>query len=185
MSKWPLDFMALQFGVEIRPDRNAGARKSRRSTPIVDPADQAADARALVEEWNRRVAAGIDPQYSPTIGCAILANRPFLRLLCHGCRQYADLDLRKVVRPGTFAINVRRASNSLNGFWPTSRPTRACFVAFGPTTGSIPFPPNPPSGCSTRRLSRRSSARSRSPGPRRIPRRSQRSLLALASLGRN
>src|SRR5690242_7571781 len=70
----------------------------------------ALDAASVVDKWNadldlRRDAAHGHaerrqyPQFSPHIGAAIRAGKPWLRLFCPACRQFGDLDLRKVVRP--------------------------------------------------------------------------------------
>ena len=75
-----------------------------------------ADAVALVEKWNadleRRKAAEYGyfdrarlPQFSPHIGAAILARKPWLRLQCPACGQQGEIDLRKVVRPSSFPID--------------------------------------------------------------------------------
>jgi hypothetical protein len=44
------------------------------------------------------------PQFSPHIGAAILAKKPWLRLLCPACQQQGAVDLRKVVRPADYPI---------------------------------------------------------------------------------
>jgi len=49
-----------------------------------------AEALNLVEAWNAKLAAGSTPQFSPTIGCAINAGMPWLRLHCPGCQQNTD-----------------------------------------------------------------------------------------------
>src|SRR6478672_3719743 len=72
-----------------------------------------ADAVALVEKRNADIERRKDaqygyaerkryPQFSPHIGAAILAGKPFLRLLCPACQQQGDVDLRKIVRPASF-----------------------------------------------------------------------------------
>jgi hypothetical protein len=69
-----------------------------------------ADAVVVVEKWNadlelrRQDKYGFHerrhyPQFSPHIGTAIRAGKPFLRLYCPACQQFGDLDLRNVVRP--------------------------------------------------------------------------------------
>ena len=76
-----------------------------------------ADAVALVDRWNADLARRSDaaygfaeraryPQFSPHIGAAIRAGKPFLRLLCPACRQHGEVDLRKVVRPDDFPIGA-------------------------------------------------------------------------------
>src|SRR5687767_14098277 len=76
-----------------------------------------ADAVAVVEKWNADIERRKDaqygyadrrryPQFCPHIGAAILAGKPFLRLLCPGCQQQGDVDLRKVVRPSSFPIDA-------------------------------------------------------------------------------
>jgi hypothetical protein len=44
------------------------------------------------------------PQFSPHIGAAILAKKPWLRLLCPACQQQGAVDLRRVVRPADYPI---------------------------------------------------------------------------------
>jgi hypothetical protein len=76
----------------------------------------AADAVGLVNKWNADIERRKDahygyaarrryPQFSPHIGAAILASKPFLRLLCPACKQQGDVDLRTVVRPSDFPID--------------------------------------------------------------------------------
>jgi len=73
------------------------------------------DAVALVGKWNtdieRRKGSQYGyadrarlPQFSPHIGAAILAKKPWLRLLCPACQQQGAVDLRKVVRPADYPI---------------------------------------------------------------------------------
>jgi hypothetical protein len=50
------------------------------------------------------------PQFSPHIGAAIRADRPWLRLYCAGCQQTYQIDLRRVVRPLDFPITALRAA---------------------------------------------------------------------------
>jgi len=59
------------------------------------------EALNLVEAWNAKLAEGVTPQFSPTIGCAINAGLPWLR---PGCQQTTDLDLRRIVRPRDYPI---------------------------------------------------------------------------------
>lgn len=75
-----------------------------------------ADAISNVERWNADIAARqsgagvffnykrLEPQFTPTIGAALLAKKPFLRLYCPGCQQHGDVDLRRIVRPADFPI---------------------------------------------------------------------------------
>jgi len=75
-----------------------------------------ADALEVVEKWNADLRTAREdahygysdlkllPQFCPTIGCAIRAGRPYLRLLCPACKQHGDVDLRRVVRPANFPI---------------------------------------------------------------------------------
>ena len=44
------------------------------------------------------------PQFSPHIGAALLAQKPWLRLLCPAFQQQGAVDLRKVVRPADYPI---------------------------------------------------------------------------------
>src|SRR5262249_45796873 len=62
------------------------------------------EALNLVEAWNAKLAEGATPQFSPTIGCAINAGMPWLRLHCPGCQQTTDLDLRRIVRSRDYPI---------------------------------------------------------------------------------
>jgi hypothetical protein len=64
-----------------------------------------AEALNLVETWNAKlVERNGKPQFSPTIGCAINAGMPWLRLHCPGCHQVYEIDLRRIVRPRDFPI---------------------------------------------------------------------------------
>ncbi len=89
-----------------------------------------ADALALVEKWNadleRRKEAEYGytdrarlPQFSPHIGAAILARKPWLRLKCPACGHEIDL------RPSSFPID---------GLYDALRCT------FGPCRGDGPRP---------------------------------------------
>jgi len=64
------------------------------------------EALNLIEAWNFKLAEGSTPQFSPTIGCAINAGMPWLRLHCPGCQQTTDLDLRRIVRPRDYPITA-------------------------------------------------------------------------------
>lgn len=77
----------------------------------------AADAVAVVDKWNadlelrRQDSYGHTdrrhyPQFSPHIGAALRARKPFLRLFCPACEQFGDVDLRKVVRPAETPIGA-------------------------------------------------------------------------------
>jgi hypothetical protein len=63
------------------------------------------DAVAIVGRWNADLAADEVPQFSPTIGAAVHARRSWLRVLCPGCRQVYELDLRRVVRSADFPVS--------------------------------------------------------------------------------
>jgi hypothetical protein len=68
------------------------------------------EATELVERWNADLAGGRAPQFSPTIGAAMRAGKPWLRLHCPGCRQVYQIDLRCIVRPHDFPITALRAA---------------------------------------------------------------------------
>jgi hypothetical protein len=68
------------------------------------------EATELVERWNAELAATRVPQFSPTIGAAMRAGKPWLRLYCPGCRQVYQIDLRCIVRPQDFPITGLRAA---------------------------------------------------------------------------
>jgi hypothetical protein len=68
------------------------------------------EATKLVERWNAELAAKRSPQFSPTIGAAMRAGKPWLRLHCPGCRQVYEIDLRRIVRPHDFPITGLRAA---------------------------------------------------------------------------
>ncbi len=70
----------------------------------------AADARAVVDKWNADIERRKEsqfgyadrkryPQFSPHIGAALRASKPWLRVLCMACQQVGDVDLRTIVRP--------------------------------------------------------------------------------------
>jgi hypothetical protein len=50
-------------------------------------ADRAAraEAEAVIDRWNRRLATGRDMLWSPTIRAALLAGTPRLDVFCPGC----------------------------------------------------------------------------------------------------
>jgi hypothetical protein len=83
-------------------DRNDRIRL--RSRTMANERALQSDAVAIVARWNAELAADQSPQFSPTIQAALRAERPFLRLLCPGCRQYGHVDLRKIVRPANYPI---------------------------------------------------------------------------------
>jgi hypothetical protein len=62
------------------------------------------EARHIVDAWNVQLAQRRVPQFSPTLGCAINAGKPWLRLHCLGCHQVGEIDLRRIVRPRDFPI---------------------------------------------------------------------------------
>jgi hypothetical protein len=71
-----------------------------------------ADARAsrveavrLVEKWNAATAAGRGDLWSPTIGCAVVAERPWLDVYCPGCRTSRAVDMRTVERNPLATVN--------------------------------------------------------------------------------
>ncbi len=88
---------------------NSGRRESELRERMQRDArdrERVADAIAVVEQWNARLTAGKPAHWSPTIGAAILARQPWLRLYCPGCRQQHELDLRRLVRPCEFPITA-------------------------------------------------------------------------------
>lgn len=104
-SKWPLQYMAAAFGIELvedDPERMARDRQAGR--------ERAVAAVLAVDAWNAVLAAGDRPLVSPTIEAAVRARRPWLRLYCAGCRQQYEIDLRKIVRPPDFPIMGLRAA---------------------------------------------------------------------------
>jgi hypothetical protein len=62
------------------------------------------EARRIVDRWNAQLEQRRPPQFSPTLGCAINAGKPWLRLHCPGCHQVHEIDLRRIVRPREFPI---------------------------------------------------------------------------------
>jgi hypothetical protein len=68
------------------------------------------EATAIVERWNAELAGKHVPQFSPTIGAAMRADKPWLRLYCPGCRQVYQVDLRCIVRPRDFPVTGLRAA---------------------------------------------------------------------------
>ena len=75
-----------------------------------DNAARDAQAVAIVDQWNAKLANGRPPLFSPTIEAAVRARRPWLRLFCPGCQQQYEIDLRKIVRPQDFPIMGLRAA---------------------------------------------------------------------------
>jgi len=52
-----------------------------------------ADARATIEEFNARLAAGRKAWFWPTIGAALAAKHHWLVVCCDACGTMIDLDL--------------------------------------------------------------------------------------------
>jgi hypothetical protein len=63
-----------------------------------EAADGAArdEAIAVIDKWNAAVAAGHGDLWSPTIGCAVVAERPYLDVHCPGCAASRAVDMRTV-----------------------------------------------------------------------------------------
>jgi len=58
-------------------------------------------AARIVTLWNVRIARGADPLFTPTIGAAIRAGRPWLSFQCPACQMIGDVDVRTLDRhPG-------------------------------------------------------------------------------------
>ena len=77
-------------------------------------ADQAAraEAEAVVDRWNGRLATGRDMLWSPTIKAALLAGTPWLDVFCPGGGTSRAIDLRTVDRHllasvGTLVLGLR------------------------------------------------------------------------------
>jgi hypothetical protein len=64
------------------------------------PAERAENRTAsrLIDLWDARRARGAEPLFSPTIGAAIRAGRPWLSCYCPGCGVVGTFDLRKIDR---------------------------------------------------------------------------------------
>lgn len=80
-----------------RPDWHEIERELREAE------DAAAQGRRLkcaevVKRWNDMLQARMSPGYSPSIGVAIEARFYFLDVLCPGCRQIKQVDLRGLDR---------------------------------------------------------------------------------------
>jgi hypothetical protein len=94
------------MGVRTRGlDIKAGAAKLK--------ADRAAraEAEAVIDRWNRRLATGRDMLWSPTIRAALLAGTPWLDVFCAGCGTSRAIDLHTVDRHplasvGTLVLGV-------------------------------------------------------------------------------
>jgi hypothetical protein len=92
------------MGVRTRgPDIKAGAAKFR--------ADRAAhaEAEAVIDRWNRRLATGRDMLWSPTIRAALLAGTPWLDVFCPGCGTSRAIDLRTIDRHPLASSRARPA----------------------------------------------------------------------------
>jgi hypothetical protein len=79
----------------------ARAREKQRRLEDELRAADAADAAAMIEAWNARLATGRRVLWSPTLGAAALAGYRWLTVYCPGCGTVKDVDLAKVDRhPG-------------------------------------------------------------------------------------
>src|SRR5262245_47821295 len=86
---------------------SSGARPERIRVAALQAREAAArdaEAVAIVQRWNARLAVDKRPPWSPTIEAALRARRPWLRLFYPGCQQQYELDLRRVVRPQDYPI---------------------------------------------------------------------------------
>jgi hypothetical protein len=55
-----------------------------------------AEAKAVIERWNKRLASSRDILWSPTIRAALIARTPWLDMFCPGCGTSRVIDFRKV-----------------------------------------------------------------------------------------
>ena len=64
------------------------------------PAERAENKTAarLIDLWEARRKRGAEPLFTPSIGAAIRAGRPWLAFYCPGCGVVGEIDLRRVVR---------------------------------------------------------------------------------------
>ena len=84
----------------MRPSDNDIDRESREAETYGEAANRAL-ALGAVTRWNtlmERSAARHKPDWSPMTGVAIAARFYFLDVLCPGCRQLKQVDLRKLER---------------------------------------------------------------------------------------
>lgn len=56
-----------------------------------------AEARMVVDVWNLRLEEDRPLLFSPTLRCAILAERPWLCVVCEACDQIAGIDCRRLL----------------------------------------------------------------------------------------
>lgn len=92
--------VALRMGFNKRRmemDRNAEAEKIARARRMLDK-QIVEDAERLVAEWNDRQTGRMPHLFSPSIGAALRAGKPWLWAECPGCRTIRDVDLRTVER---------------------------------------------------------------------------------------
>jgi hypothetical protein len=57
-----------------------------------------AQCAAVVKRWNEMVKGLRNPGHWPSIGVAVTAGFPFLDVLCPGCQQVKQIDLRTLDR---------------------------------------------------------------------------------------
>jgi hypothetical protein len=70
-----------------------------------------ADARAMVEEFNSRVAAGRTPWFWPTIGAALIIKHHWLLIACDSCDTISEMDL--TMKPRDPHAPIRIALNDV------------------------------------------------------------------------
>jgi hypothetical protein len=82
------------------PDHDPPRSQELAALMRADAAEKAArdDAVAVVEQWNAAVAARHGALWSPTIRCAIAADRPWLDVHCPGCGTSRATDIRSLDR---------------------------------------------------------------------------------------
>jgi hypothetical protein len=89
-------------GLDVNASVNRGAEE--KATRV--------NAKAVVDHWNKQLAAGRDMLWSPTIRAATLADTPWLDVFCPGCGTSCAIDLRTIDRHppasvGTLVLGLR------------------------------------------------------------------------------
>jgi hypothetical protein len=82
-----------------KPSGTRRARRCHQCQRQVADAAARAEAKAVIERWNKQLVASRDMLWSPTIRAALIAGTPWLDVFCPGCGTSRAIDLRKVGRP--------------------------------------------------------------------------------------
>src|SRR5262249_27000373 len=96
----------MGFSKRMMEQERAAARRAIAEQERSARAPEIAEAKEIIDRWNRYAARASRPKFYPTIGAAILAGMPILEFVCPACRVCGQLDLRTIDRHPQATIGV-------------------------------------------------------------------------------